>query len=206
VTPRQASVCRHRKSRSWRPFQSLVIRAGNLLQAGGLFYFCTSTELLDCSMYQRNLFPATANRCWRRELFHGTNFRHAVEFSRSGCAPSRTFSGRSGATRDTLPGWCSPVKPGTFQLPAWSNQLRQSPAVRSHLEECSSSPRGLPGDPPERFSVPARSGVVRTRRTLASAGTQSQIAPVSRVSPPCFRGFRPDFVGRQVVIIRVWPG
>jgi hypothetical protein len=46
----------------------------------------------------------------RRELINGTNFRHAVEFSRSGRAPSRPLRGRSGATRATLPGQLRAVK------------------------------------------------------------------------------------------------
>ena len=42
----------------------------------------------------------------------GTDFRHAVEFSRSGRAPSRAFRLVSGATRVTLRGWLRGVKPG----------------------------------------------------------------------------------------------
>src|SRR5579875_2374582 len=43
-----------------------------------------------CSMYQRNLFRSRLRENGTR-VFHGTNFRHAVEFSRSGRAPSRLF-------------------------------------------------------------------------------------------------------------------
>src|SRR5215475_12948994 len=42
----------------------------------------------------------------------GTDFRHAVEFSRSGRAPSTAFRLVSGATRVTLRGWLRGVKPG----------------------------------------------------------------------------------------------
>src|SRR5215475_4643259 len=83
----------------------------------------------------------------RRGYSYGTNFRHAVEFSRSGRTPSRPFRTASGATHETLLGRLRSVKPGTARFPlglagADNRVARTWGMVR-------------PG-PPERFRAPER--------------------------------------------------
>ena len=52
----------------------------------------SSKRFAPCSMYQRNLYRFLR----KRDESYGTNFRHAVEFSRSGRAPSRPFQAGRG--------------------------------------------------------------------------------------------------------------
>ncbi len=96
IRPRQ---CRHRKSplmRRDRWSYELVVH---------------------CSMYQRNRGARPDGRA-RRGLTYGTNFRHAVEFSRSGRTPSRPFRTGSGATHETLLGRFRSVKPDRHRPPS----------------------------------------------------------------------------------------
>ncbi len=76
-----AAVCRHRKLPPAR-YQSLVIRAG-----------------LSIARCTKGIVYSGPPRGWqpnRRGITYGTDFRHTVEFSRSGRTPSRAFRTVSG--------------------------------------------------------------------------------------------------------------
>jgi hypothetical protein len=133
--------CRHRKSPSLRRFQSLVIRADST---------SASRDVVSCcSMYQRNLYTSPASRRCRRELINGTNFRHAVEFSRSGRTPSQSF--RTGRGQPTVRYSVGSARSNLTQprpLPTWSPHTDQP--WRVALGGCPAgsnlAPTGLPGD------------------------------------------------------------
>ena len=77
--------CRHRKSPSLRRLQSLV-------HTSWVFHLCDSRRCNSFARCTKGISSTSpASRRHRRELINGTNFRHAVEFSRSGRTPSRSF-------------------------------------------------------------------------------------------------------------------
>jgi hypothetical protein len=133
--------------------------------------------------------------------FYGTNFRHTVEFSRSGRTPSRPLQADPGQPEIHYPVGLAGSNPAP---PA--SRLVEPVVVVTHrtvaLGGSSRSPRGLPGDPPWRLSDPARSGVRRTGRTLVSADVESQIA-YPGACRPVFPGILP---ARQARSEAVWPG
>jgi hypothetical protein len=159
-------------------------------------------------MYQRNLFPLQQAGTETR-VFHGTNFRHAVEFSRSGRTPSQPFQADPGQPEIRYPVGVARVKPGTDQLPTWSNQPRWSPTWRSRLGEI--FPQG--SDPVEEFFVAPRSprraslealragpfwrpsnkeNISQRRRRESNRGVHMRVVQ-------CLRGFWPrDRVSAQV--------
>ena len=105
--------------------------------------------LFFCSMYQRNLFTPPASRRCRRELINGTNFRHAVECSRSGRTPSQSL--RTGRGQPTVRYSVGSARSNLTQprpLPTWSPHTDQP--WRVALGGCSAdsnlAPTGLPGD------------------------------------------------------------
>jgi hypothetical protein len=154
--------CRHRKSPSWRRFQSLVIRAGCFI----------------CSMYQRNLFTSSANRRCRRELINGTNFRHAVEFSRSGRTPLRPFR--------TDPG--QPTLRYSVGSARSTDRLRPIPTWSPHTNQPWRAALGgfvRPAPSRLRSGFPAAPGgsVRRTRRRLVSCRDARQVVPVIAARP-----------------------
>ena len=58
-------------------------------------------------------------------VIYGTNFRHAVEFSRSGRAPSRPFRANRGQPETHYPvGSARSNTTGTARTPTWSGRLR----------------------------------------------------------------------------------
>ena len=107
-------------------------------------------------MYQRNLFHALRRNAELRgrELFHGTNFRHAVEFSRSGRTPSRLFRAVQGQPELRYPvGSAGSNHPSSARLPAWSPHTttgsdraaaRRAWGMFDRLPRC---PAGLPAGP-----------------------------------------------------------
>ena len=122
-------------------------------------------KMLSCSMYQRNLFTNPANPDRGRELINGTNFRHAVEFSRSGRTPSQPFRAVRGQPAKRYSGQSSPGQtPGTARLPTWS------PLTGSMLVLGGASRLG-----DVRCRLPRRAPSLRTRRTLVSRIRRSQI-------------------------------
>jgi hypothetical protein len=164
-------VCRHRKSPSWRRFQSLVIRAGCITLR-------PRAESQICSMYQRNLFTDRRTGIRGRELIHGTNFRHAVEFSRSGRSPSRPFRAVQGQPTVRYPVGC-----------ARSNDLLRpaSHLVAAHDRSRGASRLGVcpTGPAPCRPVIPAVRGgsVRRTRRRLVRPRRRSQIRSFASSTP-----------------------
>jgi hypothetical protein len=107
----------------------------------------------------------------------GTDFRHAVEFSRSGRAPSAAFRLVSGATRVTLRGWLRGVKLGG--LP--HHPHRQS-HTRRRAARCRGS-REVPGPTRRTGSYPV------AWHTVRSQGRPSQIG----CGPRCPASVRPHW-------------
>jgi len=145
IRPRQ---CRHRKSplmRRDRWSYELVVH---------------------CSMYQRNRGARPDGRA-RRGLTYGTNFRHAVEFSRSGRTPLQPFRPASG-------------QPMKLYSVSFARSNRHCPHSRLVCGRGLAASLELGGCP----AGPAFSGSVRrTTRTLASHRHVSK------------QGVRPDPVG-----------
>ena len=77
-----------------------VYTARSLVHASWLIARCT-----------KGIVRASTKDGRGRGYAYGTNFRHAVEFSRSGGTPARTFRNRLGATHETLLGSIGPVNP-----------------------------------------------------------------------------------------------
>jgi hypothetical protein len=78
-------------------------------------------------MYQRNLFSGLELLRNRDEVFHGTDFRHAVEFSRSGRTPSQPFPAVRGQPTKHYSGQSTRVKPASARLPTWSPLTGSNP-------------------------------------------------------------------------------
>src|SRR5262245_48149314 len=91
-------------------------------------------DVLDCT---KGIVRMTELDHARRGYSYGTNFRHAVEFSRSGRTPLRPFRTASGATHETLLGRLRSVKPAP-PAPAWSCGRGQP--RRSNLGDCPAGP------------------------------------------------------------------
>ena len=89
-------------------FQSLVHSSWHLPQ---------ERKDLVSRMYQRNLFSGFELLRNRDEVFHGTDFRHAVEFSRSGRTPSQPFPAVRGQPTKRYSGRSTRVKPGPPGFP-----------------------------------------------------------------------------------------
>ena len=119
-------------------------------------------------MYQRNLLPRLTGRSrdpWTR-VNYGTNFRHAVEFSRSGRAPSQPSRATSGQPTKHYPvgsARSNPLEtvPSTARFPLGRRRGRILRRV------------ALGGRPrcPSLGRCP-RGAVRRTRRTLVSGRTR----------------------------------
>jgi hypothetical protein len=130
----------------------------------------------------------------RRELIHGTNFRHAVEFSRSGRAPSRPFRAGRGQPELHYPvGFARSNTTGTARIPlgrgdskslaprAWGTSARFHPALHlavrpvswlrlADVPNTSQRPnRGANRPPPEVSRLPQ---TTRAARRLPLASTR----------------------------------
>ena len=154
-----------------RQLQSLVIRAGHIRRR--------NDKCLLLDVPKESLSRAGKSRRVRRELIYGTNFRHAVEFSRSGRTPSRPFRGDPGQPEIHYPvGSARSNTTGTARTPTWSGRLQAVGA------SC------LGDHPPgsARFLAlrlgPFRGSVSRTSPTLANAPRAVQIAPLGNDADP----------------------
>ena len=114
-------------------------------------------------MYQRNLFSDFELLRNRDEVFHGTDFRHAVEFSRSGRTPSQPFPAVRGQPTKRYSGQSTRVKPASARLPTWS------PLTGSKFVLGGASRLG------DVRSGSLAGSALRTRRTLVSAVRRRQI-------------------------------
>ena len=100
-----------------------------------------------------------------RVILYGTNFRHAVEFSRSGCAPSQLFPAGLGQPESRyLVGSARSNTTGTTQTPTWSGRsMSGTSCLGENIHPASLAPTllllrpGAVGD-----------SVARTRATLVS--------------------------------------
>jgi hypothetical protein len=129
-------------------------------------------------------FP-TSRKCGR-ELFHGTNFRHAVEFSRSGRAPSQPFrTGRGQPDLHYSVGCARSNLTGSARFPL-GRRTRLAVARRTWGTVRPAPPRFPP------VSRAARGGSVRrTRRTLITrpgrvkSARHPSTGPYFREFPDC---------------------
>jgi hypothetical protein len=115
-------------------------------------------------MYQRNLFRFRR----KRDESYGTNFRHAVEFSRSGRAPSRPFQAVQGQPEIRYPvGFARSNTTGTAQIPAF-------PGLSMLLATSDRGSAGVlrfaPEEPGRGAPVRTPSILVRQLRTVKVAG------------------------------------
>jgi hypothetical protein len=117
-------------------------------------------ELLS-RMYQRNL-PHGPCDPWDGGCAYGTDFRHAVEFSRSGRTPSQPFPAVPGQPTKHYSGQRRRVKPASARLPAWS-------PLAGSIDLGGASRLG------DVRSGSLAGSALRTRRTLASRARRSQI-------------------------------
>jgi hypothetical protein len=106
-------------------------------------------SLLD--LYQRNLKDDPEGSSTRVVAFYGTNFRHAVEFSRSGRTPSRPFRDDPGQPETRYSGRKvqvkRPVRPASHLVAAHVRPTCSRPR-RVALGGCSTGSPRYPGDPP----------------------------------------------------------
>jgi len=133
-----------------------------------------------------------------RTGFVGTDFRHAVEFSRSGRAPSTAFRLISGATHDTLRGWLRGVKPGGLpHHPRPRSRARGGPRVGGEGGWPRSDPvcnrLGSPRRGTRYVTGPAESNPLGGRTAPVSEWTQRPASRSAHVScnPPGQRVFPP---------------
>jgi hypothetical protein len=105
--PKNRKDCRHRKSPSWR---RLLITG----HTSWVYPLCKAEviSLLDVpkESLSRTLLTRRVSRGRGRELINGTNFRHAVEFSRSGRTPSRPSRADRGQPTKLYSVGSAPVK------------------------------------------------------------------------------------------------
>jgi hypothetical protein len=156
-------VCRHRKSPSCDGFNHWFIRAG--------CFFARCTKGI--------VHVRQAGR--GRELY-GTNFRHAVEFSRSGRTPSRPFRADQGQPELRYPvSSARSNTTGTARTP--TDPQRPDDSARSLGASCLwESPPGATRPSPGG-EVRLRSSVARTARTLVTPLPAAQISGSGTLSP-----------------------
>jgi hypothetical protein len=118
----------------------------------------------------------TPSKTGRGRELYGTNFRHAVEFSRSGRTPSRPFRADRGQPEIHYPvGSARSNTTGTARTPTWSGRLARSLRASCLGERPPGATRPSPAD-----EVRDRGSVSRTRTTLVRREPQCKF----RVKPP----------------------
>jgi hypothetical protein len=157
----------------------------------------------------------------RTRVIYGTNFRHAVEFSRSGRTPSRPFRANRGQPEIRYPvGSARSNTTGTARTPTWSGRLARSlvprawgtPARRHPsltlagrseswlrlADNCNISEPGWPAQIPHRgHSAPTFPGAAAARHNApGSMWRRSESCDLGRFAPSDKPG-RPPFSGRQ---------
>jgi hypothetical protein len=162
LTRRANPDCLHRKSLSWRQLQSLVHNE--------LTISCSARSVPKESLRDFRLDGR------RDEVFHGTDFRHAVEFSRSGRAPSQPSPAGQGQpdlrySRSVAPVKLTDLRPASHLVAA--HRLRS--AARRAWGMSGRLPLGLRSPNKENISQPDPAESNR---------------PLSRTKSPCLLGCR----------------
>jgi hypothetical protein len=147
-------------------------------------------SLLD--LYQRNLKDDPEGSPTRVVAFYGTNFRHAVEFSRSGRTPSRPFRGDLGQPESRYSGRKAQVKrlvPASFPLGRRTRSAQEAARGASRLGDVRPAPRGT-------LAIPI-SGTLRGGPLWLRPSNKENISQLARheSNPLRKRSGGPDLLG-----------
>ena len=114
--PEQAPSLSTESSPSWRRVETGQYELGIPLRGAGFLARCTKGISSRSGCHE-------GHRIADESYIYGTNFRHAVEFSRSGRAPSQLFRAGQGQPSTHYPvGYARSNLTGTARNPSWSGR------------------------------------------------------------------------------------